>query len=227
MPNQLKLSATTSGLTVYAVVFSASGQFWNTAGTPAFENETDVNWTSYAIALAEAGTTAVYMGNFPAAITTAGEYFIQFRQQADVAPELTDSILGIGEILWTGSTEAIPLSSGDASGINLTFSGALPNVHATGSGGSSGTGSIAIDQNTGGADNLRYVTTAGVGVENANVLIYLATDWPENPANVQATATTGANGRWLAPAFVNTGTYVAVFSKIGLDGPDVSSAFSV
>jgi hypothetical protein len=224
MPNQLKLSATTTGLTVYAVVFSASGQFWNTSGTPAFEAETDANWASYAISLAQAGTTAVYMGSFPSAITTAGEYCVQFRQQGGASPALSDPILGMGEILWTGSAEALPLASGNTGGVNLTFSGPLPNVHASGS---SGSGPIAIDHNTGGADNLRYVTSGGLGVEDATVFIYLAPDWPGNPGNVQAMATTGADGRWLAPAFVNSGTYVAVFSKIGADGPDVSGAFSV
>jgi hypothetical protein len=226
MANQLKLSATTSGMTVYAVVFSSSGQFWNTSGAPAFEPETDANWTNYAIALAEAGTTAVYMGNFPASITTAGEYCVQFRQQMDASPALTDPILGTGGILWTGSAEALPLASGSASGINLTFSGLLPNVHASGSAGSGG-GAIAINHDTGGLDSLRYVTTGGQGVEDATVLIYLASDWPANSGNVQAMATTGADGRWLVPAFVNSGTYVAVFSKIGADGPDVSGAFSV
>jgi hypothetical protein len=223
MANQLKLSATTSGLTVYAVVFSASGQFWNTSGSPAFEAETDSHWTNYAIALAEAGTSAVYMGNFPTAISTAGEYCVQFRQQSGGSPALSDPILGTGQILWTGTAEALPLASGNSGAVNLTFSGGLPNVHA----GSGGSGAIAIDHNTGGTDNLRYVTSGGAGVENANVVIYLATDWPANPGNVQATATTGADGRWLEPAFVNSGTYVAVFSKTAADGPDVSAAFSV
>jgi hypothetical protein len=164
------------------------------------------------------------MGNFPVGITTAGEYYVQFRQQAGGSAALTDTVLGTGPILWTGSAEALPLSSANSSGVNLTFSGGLPDVNAANS---SGSGSIAINHNTGGADNLRYVNSSGGGVEDANILIYLATDWPSQPQNVQATATTGADGRWLSPAYVNSGTYVAVFSKIGADGPDVSGAFSV
>ncbi|HEY1923345.1 MAG TPA: hypothetical protein VGG44_11400, partial [Tepidisphaeraceae bacterium] len=67
----------------------------------------------------------------------------------------------------------------------------------------------------------------GNGVQGAQVLIYLAANWPGQPDLVQATAMTGGDGRWVSPAFVQSGTYVAVFTKIGADGPDVSSAFSV
>jgi hypothetical protein len=97
----------------------------------------------------------------------------------------------------------------------------------SGGGSGSGTGPIAINQNTGGTDNLRYVDSTGNGVEGASIIIYLATDWPGNPTNAQATSTTGPDGRWLAPAFVNHGTYVAVFTKVQADGPDVSGAFTV
>jgi hypothetical protein len=93
--------------------------------------------------------------------------------------------------------------------------------------GNSGTGAIAINQNTGGLDNLRYVNSTGQGIGGATIAIYLATDWPTNSANIQAQSTTGPDGRWLAPAYVNSGTYVAVFSKTGSDGPDVSAPFTV
>lgn len=109
-------------------------------------------------------------------------------------------------------------------GTPVSITDGLPNVQAVNS--VTG-GPIPINQNTGGMDNLRYVDINGNGVEAANVLIYLSTDWPGNPDEVQATAVTGADGRWLAPAFVEGGTYVAVFTKLGADGPDVSAPFSV
>ena len=90
-----------------------------------------------------------------------------------------------------------------------------------------GAGPIAINQNTGGSDNLRYVNADGSPVAGAAIVIYLATDWPANPQNIVARATTGSDGRWLAPAFVASGTYVAVFTRPGADGPDVSAPFSV
>jgi hypothetical protein len=111
--------------------------------------------------------------------------------------------------------------SSDAAAIESAISALAPEV--TGS----GAGPVAINQNTGGADNLRYVNISGEGIGEANILIYLATDWPGNPGNVQAAAVTGSDGRWLAPAYVSHGTYVAVFTKIGLDGPDVSAPFTV
>ncbi|MGD0771119.1 MAG: hypothetical protein ABSB42_23280 [Tepidisphaeraceae bacterium] len=110
-------------------------------------------------------------------------------------------------------------------GTAVSLSGGLPSVNAANVG--NGDGPIPINQNTGGADNLRYVDSTGNGIEGANVLIYLSTDWPSQPSRVQATAITGSDGRWLSPAFVQSGTYVAVFAKLGADGPDVSAAFSV
>jgi hypothetical protein len=92
---------------------------------------------------------------------------------------------------------------------------------------SAGSGPIAVNQNTGGVDNLRYVNFQGQGVAGATILIYQSTDWPGNPANVVATATTGPDGRWTAPAYVTSGTYVAVFTKVGADGPNVSAPFTV
>jgi hypothetical protein len=109
-------------------------------------------------------------------------------------------------------------------GTAVSLSDGLPSVQA---GNLVGGGPIPINQNTGGTDNLRYVDSSGDGVEGANVLIYLATDWPANPDRVRATAITGPDGRWLSPAFVDSGTYIAVFTKIGADGPDVSAPFSV
>jgi hypothetical protein len=118
--------------------------------------------------------------------------------------------------------QAVNVAQWNGSAVSL--SGGLPNV-ATSGGVSSGP--IPINQDTGGTDNLRYVDESGNGVGDANILIYLATDWPADPSAVQATAMTGADGRWLAPAFVQQGTYLAVFTKVGIDGPDVSGAFTV
>lgn len=121
--------------------------------------------------------------------------------------------------------EVGPIPATDTSGNALATAAALATLASEVTG--SGAGPIAINQNTGGADNLRYVNSNGQGIGDANILIYLATDWPGNPGNVQAAAVTGPDGRWLAPAFVSHGTYVAVFTRIGLDGPDVSAPFTV
>ncbi|MDP9175421.1 MAG: hypothetical protein M3O30_16385 [Planctomycetota bacterium] len=90
-----------------------------------------------------------------------------------------------------------------------------------------GSGAIPLNQNTGGTDNLRYIDTHGNGIANATILIYQATDWPTNPTNVQSSSATGPDGRWATPAFVNPGTYIAVFFKLGADTPTASAPFTV
>jgi hypothetical protein len=132
-----------------------------------------------------------------------------------------------GQAVSLDGNDYLKVDVADWCGTTVSLSGGLPSVNATNSGNSGGDGPIAINQNTGGADNLRYVDATGDGIEGANVLIYLLTDWPSQPTRVQATATTGPDGRWLSPAFVQSGTYVAVFTKLGADGPDVSPPFSV
>jgi len=226
-----------SSQTVYAIALNSSGQAWNN-NTNAFETPTVANWTKYAIAMTEqtAGNlTGIYEGIFPVAVSAAGVYSILFRQQSAGSPAVSDPTNGMlgGQFFWTGSAEAFPLTSA-TSGMNVnvttwngtavSLSDGLPSVQAANL---SGGGPIAINQNTGGTDNLRYVDSSGDGVEGANILIYLATDWPANPNRVQATAVTGSDGRWLSPAFVSSGAYVAVFTKVGADGPDVSAPFSV
>jgi hypothetical protein len=127
--------------------------------------------------------------------------------------------------IQSGISSAGIVEATDTSGNALATAAAVAALASEVTG--SGAGPIAINQNTGGADNLRYVNSNGQGIGDANILIYLATDWPGNPGNVQAAAVTGPDGRWLAPAFVSHGTYVAVFTRIGLDGPDVSAPFTV
>jgi hypothetical protein len=234
-----------SGATVYAVILNAAGQAWRT-DTGAFEAPVSGDWSQYANVATEQSTTGIYEGNFPPAITSPGAYHVLFRQQAAGSPAATDQSNGMigGTIYWSGTAESFPLASNAAGAANVAMSGGnvdgnitqwnstavslnggLPNV-SSGSGGS-GSGPIAVNHNTGSTDNLRYVDSAGDGVAGAQVLIYLATNWPAQPDLVQATAVTGADGRWISPAFVQSGTYVAVFTKIGADGPDVSPAFSV
>jgi hypothetical protein len=130
-----------------------------------------------------------------------------------------------GQAVSLDSNNFLRVDAAGWGGAAVSLSGGLPSVNAANVG--NGGGPIPINQNTGGADNLRYVNSTGDGVEGANVLIYLSTDWPSQPSRVQAMAITGPDGRWLSPAFVQSGTYVAVFAKIGADGPDVSPAFSV
>jgi hypothetical protein len=130
-----------------------------------------------------------------------------------------------GQAVSLDSNNLLMVDMAGWGGTPVSLSGGLPSVNAANV--NTGEGPIAINQNTGGTDNLRYVDSNGNGVEGASVLIYRSTDWPSQPNCVQATAITGPDGRWLSPAFVQSGTYVAVFTKLGADGPDVSPPFSV
>lgn len=96
----------TTGKTVYAIIFSAIGQAWNTSGTPAFEALTSAHWTQYAITLTEQATaTGIYEGDFPSAIA-AGSYGVIAYNQAGGSPATTDLPVGEEQIPWTGSGRA-------------------------------------------------------------------------------------------------------------------------
>jgi len=224
----------TLGQTVYAIVLNSLGLAWN-AGSSSFETPTAANWVNYAVSMAEQSAThltGIYAGSFPTTITTAGVYSILFRQQSGGSPAATDASNGMlgGQFFWTGSAETFAQTTGgnvnvtNWNGTAVSVVNGLPAVQANTN---TGSGPIAINQSTGGTDNLRYVDSSGNGVEGANILVYLAGDWPGNPSQVQAASSTGPDGRWIAPAFVQHGTYVAVFSKPGADGPDLSAAFTV
>lgn len=106
MANELH-AYTTSGLTTYAVLLSATGTVWNGS---AWEAIASGNWTTYDIALTEA-TAGIYLGTMPA--VAAGVYQYVVYQRAGATPAITDAVLGTGSIEWDGSA-VLPLSTVDA-----------------------------------------------------------------------------------------------------------------
>jgi hypothetical protein len=172
--------------------------------------------------------TSSYSGGAVASVTGNVGGSIGGDVQGKVLGGGTSTITGIGADVsaTSGNVTVGGYASGEDPASLLSNSTTFLDAVAAAAVGSGG-GPVAINTNTGGADNLRYVTVSGQGIGGANILIYLASDWPANPGNVQAVAVTGSDGRWLGPAFVSHGTYVAVFTKIGLDGPDVSAPFTV
>lgn len=118
MASELKSPKYSTGATVYAVVRRASdGKVWNTAGTPAFENISNANWTDYDIAGVEQSTTGYYYANMPAGISSAASLQVDWFVQAGGSPASTDSLFGSQLIEWDGSAE-------------ITLSG-VPAVNAT------------------------------------------------------------------------------------------------
>jgi hypothetical protein len=84
------------GQTMYAVVHHPDGRVWNTL-TSAWEAFTPANWSLYAVALVEQGSSGYYRGVFPTAIadvlTTEAIY-----SQAGGSPAMTDApAVGIGQ----------------------------------------------------------------------------------------------------------------------------------
>ena len=104
-----------TGPNVYARVFNLTGQVWNTAGTPAFENWADGNVGDYDIAMTDK-KSGQYIGDFPSTILF-GRYKVNIYQRAGGSPAITDSVIGWGTILWNGTAEVFCASEDDVSNV--------------------------------------------------------------------------------------------------------------
>lgn len=90
-----------------------------------------------------------------------------------------------------------------------------------------GSGTVQVNHDTGGTDNLAYKTGGGVGIDNASVRAYLKTDYDAgNTAEsyVKGNAQTNVYGRWVLPMMLDPATYTFVFYKQGYYGPDTKEA---
>lgn len=89
-----------------------------------------------------------------------------------------------------------------------------------------GCGTVVVDHNYGGADNLAYRDATGYPVVGAAVYVFTKTvfeaahpDFPDRN-NAVAGTTTRANGRWTDALRLDPGDYVLLFEKPGEYGPD-------
>lgn len=96
-------AATSSGKTLYAHVLNASAYRWNGS---AFEAYSAGNYSAYDIALTEQGSSGVYVGDFPSAITSSGTFDYFVFNQAGGSPAEGDKIVNAGRVDWTGSSSA-------------------------------------------------------------------------------------------------------------------------
>lgn len=96
-----------TGKTIYFIIRNAAGQVWKTT---LFEAFNAANWTSYAVAASEQGTTGYYSATFPAAIT-AGKYSIVAHRQVGGSPATTDPVFGVGIYYWNGTSEQADIAS--------------------------------------------------------------------------------------------------------------------
>jgi len=82
-----------------------------------------------------------------------------------------------------------------------------------------GIGNVEIDSEYDGND-WRYLTTGGVGIDDATVKVYLKSEYDVGVYTLRASSVTGTDGTW-GPVYLNTGlTYTVVFYKSGVYGPD-------
>ncbi len=89
-----------------------------------------------------------------------------------------------------------------------------------------GCGSVAVDHNYGGTENLIYSAAGGCAIIGADVYVFdKATFDATGPATARTLAvaktTTRANGRWTESLNLNPGEYAVLFEKLGEYGPDV------
>jgi len=103
MANELQAYLPT-GKTLYAVLLNSIGQVWD--GTQ-FETIAAGTWTDNDIALTEA-IAGLYLADMPS--VAAGAYSYIVYEQAGASPAVTDSLVGMGSIDWTG-TAVLSLSA--------------------------------------------------------------------------------------------------------------------
>lgn len=82
----------------------------------------------------------------------------------------------------------------------------------------------ALNEDTGGENNLQYVTTGGTPIDEATVRVYKKIDWDlQDLSTVVGSTITNAEGKWTSPVFAQPGeTYTIVYHKPNLYGPDTT-----
>lgn len=103
MAKEIQAVHSTSGATLYAMLFSATGGIYNSNGFPAgFEAYQTANIADYDIALTEQGTASkIWMGDMPA--VAVGVYGLVVRVRAGGAPAESDSFVTGGQVFWSGT----------------------------------------------------------------------------------------------------------------------------
>lgn len=94
--------ASATGLTLYAHLLNADGEIWN--GT-AFEAYDAANYANYSLTATEQGSTGIYTGTFPAAITDPGLFSVFFYRQSAASPASGDIVVSVAEFNWDGTAQ--------------------------------------------------------------------------------------------------------------------------
>ncbi len=186
-----------SGLTVMAE-YHQGNLVWNTQGG-VYESFSAGHYNAgqYSVAAPEDGGSgsgsARYTAATPAGVLAAGAYAVVFRRHVD----------------GTAAND-VPIGSG-ASAATTAGIGPYALNH------NGGTGAAGAADTIGGGpaatDCLRVVDLQGNGIDGATVRLYAAADAAFS--FVLGAATTGPDGRWLAPIYCSSGSYQLVTSATG------------
>lgn len=117
MSNELRAVAP-AGNTVEAHILNPSARLWNGS---AFEAYSSGNYPDYAVTMTEQGSSGVYVGSFPTAISDAGDYEVIYYLRSDPSVSAEgDQVVGTGTIKWDGSAVVTEedASVGEMSGTN-------------------------------------------------------------------------------------------------------------
>lgn len=83
-----------------------------------------------------------------------------------------------------------------------------------------GSGTIVVNHDYGGSDNLRIVDGNNSGIENANIYAYLKSDWDNGlrtSAYCKGWSMTDGDGRWSWSVYLEDGTYYLVVDTPGFE----------
>lgn len=86
-----------------------------------------------------------------------------------------------------------------------------------------GPGTVIVNHNYGGTDNLTYRTSGGSGIDNAVVQAYLTSDYDAGSTTtnfIVAQVLTNVQGRWVRDMVLDPAAYTLIYYKQGQFGPD-------
>jgi len=143
-----------------------------------------------------------------------------YQNGTPVGPPISTGFtdLGDGTFSWLGTIPDVNFSGtvkfmaadgvvADAD-INPYQSNANQQIH--------GTGSVLVDHDYGGKDNLAVQTCQGVRMEGVTIRVYRKEDYDTGNRGsefVIASTTTDSNGRWREPLFLDPNTYTLLLFK--------------
>lgn len=171
------------------------------------------------------------LGDATKPIAGNGTYTLNFYINDTLVTPVSTSQVPAGVVRTVVIGRPVPISNGDKITLKVVGQAGDTDVDVTATLRTAtpiqtsdiyGGGPTPVDHNFGGANNLAYLTAAGVGIPNADVRVYLKSDYDagnRSAAYIVARSTTTTGGAWFRPVMLNPGTYTLVYSS-QMFGPD-------